>query len=119
MNQQSGTAVVDKADGLPFQRCKWCGSVQTRPSLLCRICCSESLEWELSSGLGRVAAPHCSAIDHHAPVRLTRIKLDEGPLVDGWVLDLVPERPSPGARVRFVDAHTPSGRPIFELAGEE
>jgi uncharacterized OB-fold protein len=114
---RADAAETDQAARLRFQRCTWCDSAQPRPALMCRVCRSESFRWEESEGFGQVV--HSPAIARK-PVsvstpRLTMIQLDEGPLVDGWILGGPQDQLWPGARVRHTGAEDASGRPVFEL----
>ncbi|MBF9069534.1 Zn-ribbon domain-containing OB-fold protein [Streptacidiphilus fuscans] len=106
---------ADQTLGLRFQRCTWCDSAQPRPALMCRVCRSESFRWEESQGMGQVVHSPAIARKPVSTPRLTMIQLDEGPLVDAWVLGGPQDQLWPGARVRFTDAEDASGRPVFEL----
>jgi uncharacterized OB-fold protein len=114
--EQNATAVAEPTHRLRFQRCSWCRSVQPHPSLLCRVCRSESLRWEDSAGFGLVVtSPPSTARTPEVPPRPSRVQLDEGPLVVGWIRGGPDSQLWQGARVRFSTAD-PSGRPVFELA---
>lgn len=118
MHQQAATAagVVTERSGLRFQRCTWCASAQHRPALVCRVCRSESFRWEYSAGFGRIVSSPTLARTPVLPPLLTTIRLDEGPLVDGWVRGDSKKKLWADARVRLSEAEDASGRPVFELS---
>lgn len=108
--------VLEHADAaLSFQRCTWCDSAQPRPAVMCRSCRSESFRWEQSKGLGQVVHTPTTARKPVAVPRLTMVQLDEGPLLDAWVLGGPQDQLWPGARVRYAGSEDPAGRPVFEL----
>lgn len=98
-----------------FQRCTWCESAQLHYVNLCRVCASDDLTWERSSGRGQVTAIRSAPNKAQYPPALSLIQLDEGPQVAGWVIGESWHELQPGSRVHFNPVDGAVARPVFEL----
>ncbi len=101
----SGMAAMQRSwDGgiLALQKCGRCDHIQFPPTRLCSACHSQRLVLEEASGRGtllsfsevhRAAGPE---FDRYVPYTVVVVKLDEGPLIESW---LVTESPKPGGDI--------------------
>ena len=100
-----------------FQRCAWCDSAQLRPGTFCRICAGEDLVWEISSGLGTVSLSR-TVTRRMLPPAASVVQLDEGCLIEAWVVGEPSDELRRGSRVRFsLNSDAASALPVFELTG--
>ncbi|MFD7552635.1 Zn-ribbon domain-containing OB-fold protein [Streptomyces sp. NPDC059578] len=103
--------------GLPYQRCRWCGTPSFR-RLLCPVCSSSDLESERSTGEGVVVR----SMVVHRYTRLARneslVRFPEGFIFRCRVVGTEPHLVWVGARVRYAaDPGTDptSGEVVVEL----
>ncbi|WP_406314362.1 Zn-ribbon domain-containing OB-fold protein [Streptomyces sp. NBC_00118] len=92
------------ADGLAagelrFQYCADCDEAVFYPRVLCRHCGSESLAWEVSSGLGAVYATTVLHKRGSDPYNVALIDLDEGFRMMSRVEGVAAEDVAIGSRV--------------------
>jgi uncharacterized protein len=97
-----------RAGELRLQHCDECGHVWHPPLPLCPRCASDTVSWRAASGGGVV---HSVTVTHQAahpafvarvPYAVVVVRLAEGPLVIGNVVDAAPEVVSIGAPVLVV-----------------
>jgi uncharacterized OB-fold protein len=93
---------------LRLQRCTACAHVWHPPLPSCPRCGDERFEWRAAAGTGTV---HSVTVTHQAahpafadrvPYAVALVRLDEGPLVVGNVLDAAPHDVAIGMPVRVV-----------------
>lgn len=78
---------------LPLQSCGRCGQVQFPPSSRCRACLADELSWVETAGgatvetFSTVHRAPTPAFAVHAPYTVAVVRLDEGPLMQTWLLD--------------------------------
>ncbi|GIX29752.1 MAG: hypothetical protein KatS3mg124_0224 [Porticoccaceae bacterium] len=89
---------------LRLQRCRRCGRLQGYPRTSCAGCWSDDLQWVDASGEGCVVSytvvrlPLDPALP--PPYVVALVRLEEGPILLGHVLDCPPEAVSVGMAVR-------------------
>jgi uncharacterized OB-fold protein len=93
---------------LAIQHCGACGQWVHYPSYLCDNCLSTDLAWEDVSGLGTVEsfstvyrgfAPEFAA---DLPYTVALVRIDEGPALLTWLVDVEPDAAEIGMRVEVV-----------------
>ncbi|WP_327267731.1 hypothetical protein OG233_03990 [Streptomyces sp. NBC_01218] len=109
----SGTAhqVIEEA-GLPYQRCRWCGTASFRRQL-CPVCASSDFTPERSSGDGvvvRTAVVHRYTDDARNE---SLVRFPEGFVFRCQVVGAAPHLVEVGARVRPLPADEPDGGDVI------
>ncbi len=78
---------------LVLPRCRQCGNVWFPPYQNCPECLGRDIDWKAASGRGEVFAftifhrPYLRAFAADVPYNVALIRLDEGPLIYGNVVD--------------------------------
>jgi uncharacterized OB-fold protein len=108
-----------ESGGLGFQRCAGCGAAIFYPRVLCPVCGTSGLTWEISSGLGVVYATTAVYRREGAPYNVVLVDLEEGFRMMSRVEGVPAERVEVGARVTLrVDSECDDPTPVFVLRGE-
>ena len=88
--------------------CTACGKPHLPPGPVCPFCFSDSLEWKLASGRGRVSTwtivhkAWFPAFAAEAPYNVVQVELDEGPRLTSNLVGLGDKKPEIGQRVEVV-----------------
>lgn len=92
---------------LRYLRCRWCATSLPGFSVLCTSCGGADLDWELSSGNGRIHALGSSAV----------VELEEGFRIRAELAPAPAHQIWQGAPVRleFASSSDGSARPVFRL----
>jgi len=105
---------------LRLQSCQSCGAVQFYPRIVCSQCQHDQLDWQVASGLGRVASftimHHAVSADYPTPLVAALIDLAEGPRLMSHVVgdEALTVQVGDIVRVRFEDWGDEMMLPVFE-----
>lgn len=111
-------------------KCKKCDALYVPPRKLCTKCNSTDLEWKEMSGKGKIAAFSCIGVgttfmvnkgySMKKPYCFSVIKLDEGPMISGQLIDVDESKPDTilidtPVNISFIETDLPGGETRVDL----
>lgn len=94
---------------LRMQRCCECGQLRWPPGPICPFCWSRAAKWSLLSGMGVLQSWVTYRREYHpafpVPYTVGLVELEEGPRLEGTLLDVPPEAMRWRMPVRLVWQH--------------